>query len=371
MNQSFVFLYFYGLHQLYHSALVAMELGEISEHTVTCLSCNKEHTKVLNEIKAHYPNSKTQIIEINQPFRYKYLNFKKKTYPSVNAMIKRARKHLNNADVVLTTSHGTPKMFKKYGITKPKVVYQYHGCGDRRYGFDPEFKHFDSMLVPGLYHQNRLVEENIISREKTKIIGWPKLDYVKLNTSRKLFNNDNPTFLYTPHWKKNLTSYNHYTELILEYFSTHTEYNLIFAPHILIKHWKTSNGYNINYDHYNSDNIVVDFGSESSTNGTYLDVADIYIGDVSSMVFEFIAMKARPCVFLNAHKDQWKGNPDYRFWEYGIVIENESDFESTIPATINNFSYSELQHKRVSEYIEIQDKKSCKRAAEALLGFAG
>ena len=371
MHAKFIFLYLYGLHQLYHSAMIAMELGVITEkNDVLCLSCNPEHTKILKQIKSFYPATKTEIVELAQPFRYKYLNLKKKLYPSVNAMVKRATKYLKEADFIITTSHSTPKMLKKFNITKPKIIYQYHGCGDRKYGFDPGFKQFDFMLLPGKYHQARLMEEKIISENHTKVIGWPKFDYSGMAGETKLFNNDNPTFLYTPHWKVELTSYNKFAEKILKYFSDNPQYNLIFAPHLLIKHWKTAYNYNINFGHFNSDNIRIDYGSDFSTNGAYLKFSDIYIGDVSSMVFEFIAMKLRPCIFLNAHNITWKNNADYRFWEYGQVVDDLEQFDNVVNKSIGDASFANLQKTRVQEYLDIQEKKSSLRGAEAILNFS-
>ncbi len=71
-----VFLYFYGLHQLYHSALIAMELSLLdTKLEILCLSSNLEHTNALKAIKLLIPGSKAKIMQLRQPFRYKYLNF--------------------------------------------------------------------------------------------------------------------------------------------------------------------------------------------------------------------------------------------------------------------------------------------------------
>lgn len=365
-----VFPFIYGLHHLYHSAMIAMELSLLDPNVeVICLSCNKEHTDALNKIKAFYPQSKATIIQLKQPFRYKFLNFKKKSYPSVNAMVKIAKNYLKEADCIVTTSHGTPKMLKKNNITKPMLIYQYHGCGDREYGFDPGFKQFDFMLLPGKYHQKRLIEENIIAKKKTIIVGWPKFDYsLKINPEgNKLFDNDNPVILYTPHWEPKLTSFNKYSEFLLNYFKNNKNYNFIFAPHILIKHWKTHYGYRTDFSDYLSDNIIIDFGSDFSTDGTYLNNSDLYIGDVSSMVYEFIAFKQRPCLFLNAHNVAWKENVDYRFWDYGPVVESEEEFELKFTESLSDEKFIDIQKSRIKEYFDISDTISSKRASKAIL----
>jgi hypothetical protein len=57
---------------------------------------------------------------------------------------------------------------------------------------------------------------------------------------------------------------------------------------------------------------------------TYTGQGDIYLGDVSSQVYEFIA-RPRPCVFLNAHGVAWGDDPNYLFWRMGEVIDRIDD----------------------------------------------
>jgi len=372
MKKKIVFLYVHGIHQLYHSAMVAMELSRIQdEYKIQLLSCHPKHTMILNNIKSFYPDSACEIISLPLPFRFKYLNFKMKSYPSPYSTIKFTKKYLLNAEAIVATSHATARTCKKRNITKPKFIYQYHGCGDRKYGFDPKFKDFDFMLLPGKYHQKRLLEENIIEKEQTHIIGWPKLDYPVVidKVKKELFNNENPIVLYTPHWKPNLGSYNAWAKDILEHFSKSKQYNLIFAPHIQIKHWRAKYKYNIDYDHYKSNNIHIDFGSEYSVNGTYQKIADIYMGDVSSMVYEWIAFKSRPCIFLNAHGVNWKNDVNYRFWNYGPVVTKIEELENKINEAENNSSYLKLQEERIKEYMDLTEKSSSVRAAKAIIEF--
>lgn len=372
MTKRIIFPYFYGLHQLYHTAMIAMELSRLNDDfEVLCLSCNNEHTEVLEKIKSLFPNNRTKIVSLKQPLRYKYFNIKKKSYPSVNAMMKIGKKYFKDADYIVTTSHGTPKMLLKNKITKPILIYQYHGCGDRKYGFDPGFKRFNYMLLPGIYHQNRLIEENIISKEQTFIVGWPKFDYsLKIAPDgKKLFKNDNPVILYTPHWEPKLTSFNHYSEFLLNYFKKNKNYNFIFAPHILIKHWKTHYNYRTDFSEFESNNIIIDFGSSYSTDGTYLNNSDMYIGDVSSMVYEFIALKPRPCMFLNAHNISWKNNVDYRFWNFGLVVESTNEFDFKFNEALSNEKHLEVQRSRIKKYFDLNENSSSLRAARAILSI--
>ena len=369
-----VFPYFYGLHQLYHTAVTSMLISKYDKNTeVICLTSTKEQTEVLLKTKSYFKNTSTKILELPQPFRFKYLNIKKKRYPYVRSMVKKGKKILQSADAIVTTSHGTYKMYHGYKINKPLYIYQYHGIGDRRYGFDPRLSKYSLILIGGEYHYKRLIREKIVTPEKIKIVGYPKFDFpidIK-SIKEKLFKNDNPIVLYAPHWQPKLTSYKKFAVPILEFFQKHKEYNLIFAPHILLSHWKVRMNYNTNLKRYESDNIILDFGSDYTTNGTYLAISDIYTGDVSSMVYEFLARKPRPCVFLNAHGVNWKNNVNYRFWDYGPVVEKIENLENKIKEAVHSQNYLELQRKRIKEYMELTEESSSKRAAKAILEFLG
>ncbi len=60
---------------------------------------------------------------------------------------------------------------------------------------------------------------------------------------------------------------------------------------------------------------------------------DIYVGDVSSQVYEFL-VRPRPCLFLNAHGAEWRGNPDYAMWAFGPVIGPDDDIGQAIARAI-------------------------------------
>ena len=52
---------------------------------------------------------------------------------------------------------------------------------------------------------------------------------------------------------------------------------------------------------------------------TYMLAADIYLGDVSSQVYEFL-LEPRPCIFLNGHNVAWQNDPYYFHWKLGQVV---------------------------------------------------
>ena len=72
-----------------------------------------------------------------------------------------------------------------------------------------------------------------------------------------------------------------------------------------------------------------DPGSDRSLDNSYTEAADIYVGDVSSQVVEFLA-RPRPCVFLNAHSADWQNNSHYALWQLGEVVDDPAELMPAI-----------------------------------------
>ena len=214
--------------------------------------------------------------------------------------------------------------------------------------------------------KKRLAEENVANPKKTNIIGYPKFDNtidIK-DLGQKLFRHNRKIVYYAPHWEPTLASYKKYAHKIMEYFKNDDRYNLIFAPHTLLKHW--SHKYNYNMDFHSSDNIHVDFGSRLSTDTSYVQLADYFIGDVSSLIYEWIGIRPRPAVFLNAHDVDWKNNIDYRHWEYGPVIDDIDNLLGAMEQAVQPH-WLKLQAERVKEYMDTNEQSPSKRAALAIM----
>jgi len=370
MNDEYiVFLYLNGLHHLYHSAMTAVEFAKLNNcQKVICVTCCKEYSDILLRLFKTNSVANYQIVEIPLPFSFKYLNIKKKAYPSPFSTMPKVKGLLRNAKAIITTSHATVKMCQKYKIQGPRIIYQYHGCGDGAYGFSKTMGTFDLLLLPGEYHQQRLIAENVTTTVKTRIVGWPKLDQkidIK-DLKRELFNNDKPTILYSPHWNPKISSYQKWGESVLEYFNNQSEYNLIFSPHIQVKHWSRKYHYRTDFNNFNNKQILIDFGSRLSVDSSYLRIADLFMSDVSSLIYEWIAIKPRPCVFLNAQGIEWQSNVNYRHWDYGPVVDDINQLGEKIEEAIHTGSFLNTQKDRIVYYINQTEEPSSRRAAIAI-----
>ncbi len=53
---------------------------------------------------------------------------------------------------------------------------------------------------------------------------------------------------------------------------------------------------------------------------TYTALADIYLGDVTSQIYEFLRTP-KPSLFLNASRADWRGDESFHHWRYGPVLD--------------------------------------------------
>ena len=167
---------------------------------------------------------------------------------------------------------------------------------------------------------------------------------------------------------------------VLEYFYNSKDYNLIFAPHVMLfkrRIHMTLEGMALRlrrdlpekYRH--CPHILVDTGSPASFDMTYTLAADIYLGDVSSQVYEFL-VSPRPCIFLNAHRAQWQNDPNYAFWGFGPVVDDIPALDSALKGAIaDQAAYKPVQERAIAATFDLQPAPSSARAADAIGRFLG
>ncbi len=99
---------------------------------------------------------------------------------------------------------------------------------------------------------------------------------------------------------------------------------------------------------------------------TYTQAADIYLGDVSSQVYEFL-IRPRPCVFLNPNRVDYRGNPDYAHWQAGAVISRMEDLDEALQnAASDHYLYRETQRAMFNRTFNLTGEASALRAARAI-----
>jgi len=361
-KKSVYFLFINGPHHVHHLIGPALTFASIqNQYKTIIVSGNPNNTTIIKEICKSFNNADFELIEIPVPIRYKFKWYKgDKLYPPIYDRFGKIASLIHNALAIVTTGHQIPRLLKKYGINNPFLFYLYHGIGTRAYSFEPSQGQFDYLLVPGKYYRDRLINEGICKKEQLALVGHPKLDWLNSNNSKnnKLFNNNNPIFYYNPHWELEISSFIKWRNIILNFFKKNIQYNLIFAPHPLIKHKAYNKNYSINHDLDDAENIIIDFESEKLLDGTYIINADVYIGDVSSMAVYWVIKRPRPCIFINAHGIKWENDESYNIWNYGTVIEKPKYLAETVFKSLNNKDYELKQKNLKNSFIYTNKRKS-------------
>ncbi len=287
------------------------------------------------------------------------------------------RNLLKKMDVIVSPETTCLLLKTRFGLDKVKFVFSRHGAGDRAIGFDPSHKKFDHILVPGKKTLDRMLHYNIACGCNSTVVGYPKFDIVNLGTTDapRLFDNDNPTVLYNPHFDPCFSSWFEQGEQVLEYFSQRPDYNLIMAPHVMLytRRLHISGNCNklqwrgrIKQRYFECPNILIDTGSTACIDMTYTRAADIYLGDVSSQVYEFL-FKPGLCIFLNTHGVDWEGDPNYGHWKLGKVISSPEEIDGLLAQrTWLRQYYMERQKVAFRNTFGDDVRGSADRAAEAL-----
>ena len=267
----------------------------------------------------------------------------------------------------------------RYGLSNLRLIHTRHGAGDRAIGFDKASARFDQVLVSGRKIRERLIKDAGVEPDRLSMVGYPKFDLLPEAPRRLPFQaNGRPTVLYNPHVSPHLSSWYLNGRAVLDFFVEHPEYNLIFAPHVMlferpfvftIDKMRLDLPGSIDDKYWNAANIHIDLGSGACTDMSYTLAADLYLGDVSSQVYEFL-LNPRPCVFLNSHNVRFRNDPNYTHWQAGQVISRPTELGAALrEAWASHDTYRSVQCRLFDQSFDINDTPSSIRAAGAIMEF--
>lgn len=102
---------------------------------------------------------------------------------------------------------------------------------------------------------------------------------------------------------------------------------------------------------------------------SYTMAADIYLGDVSSQLSEFM-LKPRPCLFLNPRGTNWKNDANYLSWTLGPVIPGAEELEKGIEeALASHPALLERQQQYFAYSFGSSLPFSARRGADAIVNW--
>ncbi|PZQ21671.1 MAG: hypothetical protein DI569_11030 [Sphingopyxis macrogoltabida] len=369
-----------GGHQVAHALPVALELArQAAGARITVLvseGCEAEVRRLVGVRSGPSPD----IVRLRPPSAWaSFANrVSGRSLPAdIVSTLHRNLDRFRDLDALVVPEKTSLLLRSLFGLTSLKLVHTRHGAGDRAIGFDKASGKFDLVLLSGEKIRDRLEQADLLKQDGYAIIGYPKFDAPQPRHPR-LFVKDRPTILYNPHPSPALSSWYRMGPRILDWFARDGRYNLIFAPHVMLFKKRVTaslSPFALGWNHgprpgdYEQDHMLIDTGSPACLDMTYTDAADIYLGDASSQVYEFIR-RPRPCLFLNPRRLLWQGNPDFGHWRMGQVLDTMDELIAVLDEVPRLNPAMRARQEDLFRYsFDMQRRPSSERAAEAILTF--
>ncbi|MDT0687088.1 CDP-glycerol glycerophosphotransferase family protein [Autumnicola psychrophila] len=365
------FIFLDEIHHIFHFISIATELSKTQK--VSILTYPSNHDLLRRSIKELDGDNITVEELPTSAFRAFTDKIKGRELPRKGFWIKKNKKYiLQTFDAVVFTDYFHKYLLRdrKPGKT-PKLLKFPHGTPGRAYAFNKSQLDFDFQLIIGNFQYRHYKALGLLGNYPA-LVGYSKLDAVQHKQKEIFFKNNKPIVLYNPHFDPEFSSWKQEGLQILEYFYSQDAFNLIFAPHLhLFQENKGGHSASeIPEKFYQKKNILIDLGSLKSTDMSYLNAADFYLGDVSSQVYEFI-ISPRPCIFLNPNNLSYKNDINFRFWRCGEVINSAKELNETLAKATADFAKYRTVQKKITEenYYTEEGSTASERGAKAIVSY--
>ena len=358
-------------YQCYHGAAVAFELAAMPDVNVTIYYNDAETPLHLERIRKALNAPETPYVRMKRSLFSRAVQYFRVFGLAKYRVLRTNEADLADYDAIFALEDSAASLFHDQDRGhRPIKIHMSHGSGDRAVGFSSRIANFDLVLLTGRKTADRLLSMNLIRPGDFALIGYPKIETAeKLRAVQPaLFPNKRPVILYNPHKARGLQSWDKFILPMLDDFRNQNRFNLIVAPHVKMFR-RRSERTRARWRSLSTDNVVIDPGSFASLDNSYTTAADIYVGDVSSQVYEFLA-HPRPCVFLNAHGIEWHDDPNFRSWHLGDVVDDPSKLMSAIEeAPVRHVHYRHLQEKMANDSLGNRSPGAAGRGAQVIIHY--
>ncbi|MBB6427582.1 hypothetical protein [Sphingopyxis sp. JAI128] len=364
-----LFLFIGEPHQIFHALPIAAEMA-VDGHQIEVAVASADHLRMVDQVVHAYPGFAPRVTLLGQRGISRWLRDRALIRHPRLPILFGALGFLRQFDAIVVPERTTTAV-RHFLSQRTRLIFTPHGAGDRAIMLDPRDRHFDFVLVAGEKSEQRLLKAGTIRPGHYAVNGYVKLDLMaRLQKIREpLFDNGRPTVLYAPHFHRGLSSWDRFGRDIIAWFAAQDRYNLVVAPHVRLFAEAGEAARDAVQRLAIAGKILVDLQSDRLFDMSYTSGADIYLGDVSSQVYEFLGTP-RPCLFLNAHRVDWVGDPDYLFWTLGDVLDDLAQLPDALDqAPARHALYSAAQCDRLAESIGGDPAGAARRGAEAISRF--
>ncbi|NML13044.1 glycosyl transferase [Sphingobium sp. AR-3-1] len=348
--QRLCFFFNAQIHQLFHALPIAIELSRDPAFTVDIMAATDDHLALARDIAATRDAGPIRFLRCGGRWLDTLAGLTGGTIPPKLPALLAARRRLSHYDAIVLPER-TSLLLKRLGLSRTRFIHTCHGAGDRAVGYDRRIAQFDFVLLAGEKQRRRMLDEGLIREGHYAITGYSKFDLTRPHgDSRHLFAQDRPVILYNPHFSPRLSSWPTMGEDVIRQFAQDNRFNLIVAPHIRLfdNRRKRAAMERRLADLARLPHVHIDLGSRASIDMRYVHMAALYLGDVSSQIYEYLA-RPRPCLFLNGHRADWQEDRSYGHWRYGPVLESAQGIaDAAADAIASHTAYAETQRQGVA-----------------------
>jgi CDP-glycerol glycerophosphotransferase (TagB/SpsB family) len=225
------------------------------------------------------------------------------------------------------------------------------------------------MLVPGERERRSYLMRGF-DPDRVVATGYVKASFRQRTFTRPVFPDARPVVLYAPHWQAHRSSWPAWGEAVVCRLADDGRFNAILAPHQRLVE-TAPEVRDVLASVAGRPNVHVDLDSFALVDGSYTEAADIYLGDTSSQVVEFL-VRPRPCVFLNPDRVAWQGDPAYDQWRCGEVVEAlDEALPALARANPRHPAYAAIQADFARSSLGDLSAEAPRRAARQVLRAAG
>lgn len=235
--------------------------------------------------------------------------------------------HLRRADVVLVAEQTSLWLPKVAAPLCPPFVLTVHGTGTWERGKPNRLTAAHRVLMPSPLHWDHNVAQGVAA-DRLAVTGYAKAHFTPSLTKADVFGNDRPTLLYAPSWRPARSSWPKWGRALVAMLMKRTDWNVILAPHQRLFE-KDKDAIAVLRAAAAAPHIHIDYDSFAMVDGSYTKMADVYVGDTSSQIVEFLA-KPKPCVMMRPEGLEWVEENSGDYWRCGEIVSELSDFGAAL-----------------------------------------
>ncbi|MBF7010695.1 glycosyl transferase [Novosphingobium sp. HR1a] len=368
--QKLCFFFNAQLHHVLHAMPLAIELARDPRFAVDVVAMTHDHIAMARDIARRHGASTIRFVQVEGPMLSAFTRLAGSATPPKLVALAAARGRLAEYDAIVVPER-TSLLLRHAGLKRTCFIHTCHGAGDRAVGYDRRIRQFDFVLLAGDKQRRRMLDKGLIREGHYAVVGYGKFDLTRDRAPARLFPQDRPVVLYNPHFSPKLSSWPGMGLDVVRQFAEDGRFNLIVAPHIRMYDGRRRRERMERRlaEFSRLPHVHIDLGSAASVDMSYTRMAAVYLGDVSSQIYEFV-VRPRPCLFLNAHGANWQGNPSYRHWHYGPVHEDADHIvEKVAHAIASHGAYAAVQQKGIEDTFDREGRSASERAGRAVADY--